>query len=762
MNFRSLNCETNTRQLYGLLTGAGSSSSSKNAGRPWSNTATLAPKRVTNKVPLMSLSSLNAGNQLNAANQLNGSNQLNGLIMNPTSLINIQNGNNQSPLNGQSTLNGLNSNLSNNLNNSLNNSLNSLNGNQNGPNAAANQRNANNKGQQTLPTIYESNHYKETDLQTLFNNYTSKNDDRPPLPPDPPPSSSSSSYSNCNKKLISFNGLSSASIYHHQPSAVLKQLPTANDSDEETTKVADKSDAKPAIQSNSVQSSNTQPSNIQSNNIQSNKTVEVADENMPDIAENQVAASKSEAASGESVDRSEPAKPFKIDNLQTKFEEEITIYQRPVPLPGRLMKSSSLEDLFKIRVCKLNPLCLNNDPSKAIIFCANPGPLAKIKQTGKSSIESPNHNKERPEKAERQKSLDEGKNKEDKKEENHDEPVESDALNANSTVNSNSGTNQNEPSDTADDQGKENGEDSPDMCGEAEEDKNSLNTAIAASFKGFLGDLQACKQHQLALSTFRPLSNTGQHSTGITGTPNTSSTLAKSAPVKPDPAVEQINTMPNPFSFTNRKQSITSQSSQSSQDDQPTNQLNKPDQPPDITDLLKEFDVCFGDDGANDLISFSGEANRNSVQNSNHTPCNNSNTSTTNVNCTDQLGLDLDFDPDNSFNLPPPPPSLLNSTNSSVNVCPPTHLSNSTSNGCTANGNCFSGNGAPHAVDQQQSNQVKPSSNESYNESFAKLLDQTALKKASLGPATLETCGSKIQLTELDLSEYCLNHLKLF
>ena len=691
--------------------------------------------------------------------------------MNSNSLINIQN---SSQLNGQNgALNGPN-NLSNGLNSSLNNSLSNLNSlnNSNGSNGATNQRNAN-KNQQTLPTIYESNHYKETDLQTLFNNFTSKNvsDDRPPLPPDPPPSSSS--YSN--GKLISFNVLPSASIYHHQPSAVLKQLPTANDSVEETNKVADKS-ADKNIDKSTDKNEDKNDAAIQSNDLQLDST--------PETPANQIA---SEPPSTEPAERAD-GKSLKIENLQTKFEEEITIYQRPVPLPGRLMKSSSLEDLFKIRVCKLNPLCLNSDPSKAIIFCANPGPLARIKQSGKSSIESQNHN--RPEKSEGRADV----------KESDEKMTESDAPNA--VVNGNSGFNSNTGSDsganpgsdknasnedTTDDQNKENHqEDHPDDESKEEGENNSLNTAIAASFKGFLGDLQACKQHQLALSTFRPLSNTVQHSTGITGTLNTSSThsQANTQPTKPDPAVEQINTMPNPFSFTKRKQSMSSCAQQSdSQDEQPS----RPEQP-DITDLLKEFDVCFGDDGANDLISFSNE-NRNVLQGNNASnsisnnsninngnSCSISNNSNTNnisnniANCptTDQLGLD--FDSDHSFNLPPPPPSLLNSTNSSVNVCPSNHFVNPTnnsasnltsnsngtsnghSNGSTVNGSCFTSN--PHV--DQQCNLTKPTSSESlqYNESFAKLLDQTALKKASLGPATLETCGSKIQLTELDLSEY--------
>lgn len=694
--------------------------------------------------------------------------------MNSNSLVNIQNGNNQSALNGQNgALNGL---------NSLNNSNSQTN--------ATNQRNANNKGQQTLPTIYESNHYKETDLQTLFSNFSNgKNDDRPPLPPDPPPSSSSTCYSNSNNKLISFNVLSS-SIYHHQPSAVLKQLPTAND--EEAANKADKSDPKTATQSNNVQSNSTNEISSTSDN----RTSENKSSDKPNRTDNRTTsapaadpttAKPEPSTEPEKTERTE-VKPFKVDNLQTKFEEEITIYQRPVPLPGRLMKSSSLEDLFKIRVCKLNPLCLNSDPSKAIIFCANPGPLAKIKQSNKSTIESPNHRSERQQDSRPEGSRPEGNRPESSRpadetkienDENSLKSTESDVTsNSSSVANSSNSSSADKSSEneetTASDQSKEeNGKESPEEE-TTKEEGDSLTTAIAASFKGFLGDMQACKQHQLALSTFRPLSTTAQNATGITGTPNTSSTLAKAQPAKPDPALEQINTMPNPFSFTSRKQSITSQSSQSSgQSTDEPQAPTKPEQQPDITDLLKEFDVCFGDDGANDLISFSNEANRNAVQiavnqaNGNHinsapsstTATNNSNANHQNTT-TDQFGLDLDFDADNSFNLPPPPPSLLNSTNSSVNVCPSNHLSSSSnSNGCTSNGNCFASNGLPHGptVDQQ-SNLVKPPSAESLqyndNSSFAKLLDQTALKKASLGPATLETCGSKIQLTELDLSEY--------
>lgn len=696
--------------MYGLLTGTGSIPS-KNLGRPWSNTATLAPKRVTNKVQPISLNSSPNNNQTNS---------LNNLMTNSTNnnLINIQSNNqiNCGQVNNQS----------NNLTN-----FNAL-------NDSTNQSNQRNKAQQqTLPTIYESNHYKETDLQPLFNCFT--NGKKPPLPSDPPPNSLS--YSNVNNKTTSSFNTSSNDQHHHQPSAVLKQLPS-NNSENELNKESDKIEIK--NDTNDVKSNNVSVTNDISNNILN--SVSNVHNNFTDNT-TKFETDHNSPSKDEQLDN----KQLKLDKLQNKFEEEITIYQRPVPLPGRLMKSSSLEDLFKIKVCKLNPLCPNNDQSKAIIFCANPGPLTKIKSTN-STVKSLKNESEKFTKLKIKSDLNQ-----EKKETNlvsndcNDNSCTNGSNETTNSVNSNSIKNdavdnsktgeiiENESDEIVKD--NENDKNNKNINNktntDVDEDKNSLNTAIAASFKGFLGDLQACKQNQLVLSTFRPLSNTVQQSTGITGTLNTSSTtLTTNVSIKIDPGIEQINTMPNPFSFKKKKQSITSlqtsnQSNQSdtqslSQTNQDEQQINKPD----ITDLLKEFDVCFGNDGvneSNDLISFSNETNKNSTN-------------------TDQ------FDSSASFgdHFPPPPPSLLNSTtyNSSVNICPSSNTS--------SNSSCKF---------IEQSNLIKPSncsSTESlqYNESssFAKLLNETALKQASLGPATLQTCGSKIQLTELDLSKYFVNY----
>ena len=679
MNFRSLNCETNTRQLYGLLTGTGSASPSmKNVGRPWSNTATLAPKRVTNKVQPISI------NQLNNQNNQN-TNQLNSLLNNSTTtnnLVNIQ-------MNGHA-----------NLSNSLNNQANQRNLNSN---KTAN--NQTNKGQQTLPTIYESNHYKETDLQPLFNSFTSQ-DDKPPVPP-----ISSSCYSNGNNNKLnsttSFNNITTSNYHHHhQPSAVLKQLPSNNEETE--------------LNDNAQENKNNSSNDIKETNKPSNKLSNEQDK----------------------LETKQDSKNLKIDNLQSKFEEEITIYQRPVPLPGRLMKSSSLEDLFKIKVCKLNPL--NGDlfdQSKTIIFCANPGPLSKIKTNKSISIESPAHKLDNSKidakiDAKLEDKIDDKLNNLDNNEQKDEKQLNGDNLSANKLDDNEIG-HLNRSINNLDDSNAIDENNLINEIGEEEEDKNSLNTAIAASFKGFLGDLQACKQNQLALTTFRPLANgTQKQSTGITGQLNTSSTVLpinqisiKSA----DPSIEQISTMANPFTFTSsRKQPITQSNSQINQLDEQL-QLTKSESPAaaDITDLLKEFDVCFNDENANecnlDLISFPNESNKNS----------------------DQLNLDL-------VHFPLPPPSLF--SNSSINVCPSSSACLNTNN--LNNNNLTTSNLKQPINEQQSSNCIKPSncsSSESLqyeSSSLARLLDQTALKQASVG--RLETSGSngKIQFTELDLSMY--------
>ena len=704
-----MNCETNTRQLYGLLTGQGSAPN-KNAGRPWSNTATLAPKRVTNKVQPVSLNSLNKSN----SQQSQISNNLVTNVTPTNNLINIATSQ-PAQVNNQS----------------------------------ANQRNSNkpptnqaNKTQHTLPTIYESNHYKETDLQPLFNSFASSSkSDKPPLPSDPPPSSSSFTNSS---KLNSFSISSSSNYVHHQPSAVLKKLPPSNG---EPNKVVDnRIDSKNDSKIDKVSCDKGDSNKCDSNHTTSNKP----EVNNPSTNTN------------EQVD-SVPDTTTKQLHLD-KYEEEITIYQRPVPLPGRLIKSSSLEDLFKIKVCKLNPLCPRNgrdpfDQSKTIIFCANPGPLAKIKSQ-KSNIESPNHklpNENDVSNGEQNQMKDEKPLKDDSsmKDDNH----VNNTINTVNTVNivSNHSGNfdannaiNNANSDSGDDQTQATKNEHQDN-----EDDNSLNTAIAASFKGFLGDLQACKQNQLALSTFRPLANTTQqHSTGITGTLNTSSIALTQQAIKPDPSVEQIATLANPFSFTKKKPQLGTTSSvphqtagqsnqtnlinsqSSNQDEQSAHKIEQPD----ITDLLKEFDVCFGDEAgesANDLISFSNESNG-ATNNADH------------------------------FKFPLPPPSML--SNCTINSCPSSsypssysaclqaNASNGTSNGNSSNQTvCSSSNGTN---EQSITNLGKPSncssteSLQSNESTLSNLLSQTALKQASLGPAALETCGSQIHLTELDLSKF--------
>lgn len=622
------------------MTGTGSVSTNKNVGRPWSNTATLAPKRVTNKVqPINKLNSNNQVNQTTA--QLNG--QLNGNLIN------------------NSTNNLINLPASNQINNQLNSQPNN------------NQRNTTtNKQGQTLPTIYESNHYKETDLQPFFNSFTS--DKAPPVPTSNPPASSS--YSNSNK-LNSFS-VSTSTQHHQQPSAVLK-LPINADLNDKDSKTNKSETANPSIDS--------------------------------------------KADKKENNEESKKDKLVKLDSQ--KYEEEITIYQRPLPLPGKLHKSSSLEDLFKIKVCKLNPLCMNGDPldqKKTIIFCANT-PLAKIKANQVSNLDT---SKLKDNKDSQVESINDGK---------QNEIINnSDKDNSNRNVNSGEDLSEKKNDDVNDKENREVGDgqinsntnsmssNDEDRKEENEaEDKNSLNTAIQTSLKNFLGDLKAYKQNQLALSTFRPLSNGVQQSTGITGTLNTSSIPAPvtQSTIKPDPSVEQFKT-DNPFAFKNKKQTTNNQLNEADQTSNPNHELTAIKiTKPDITDLLKEFDVCFDDEQSesNDLISFSNDNNG-----------------------------------EISFNLPLPPPSMLKSENTTVNICP----TSSSSSNCLS----LSTNSTTEPTLLMPSNCSSTESLQHNESSLAKLLDQNEhFKQASLGPATLETCGSQIQLTELDLSKFSLSLL---